>query len=131
MTRLLSLGATFLIVSVVAAADGSLSVGFGEVDVSPVIGKKPVLLAGFGKDRRATRVHDPITARAVVLSDGSEKIALVSVDVVGLFFPSVEAVRKQLPGFKYVLVSSTHNHEGPDTLGLWGPSPFVSGVGAG
>src|SRR5207245_4065657 len=24
--------------------------------------------------------------------------------------------------------SSTHNHEGPDTIGLWGPSPFQSGV---
>jgi hypothetical protein len=67
-------------------------------------------------------------ARAVVLSDGTHKVALVSVDVVGLFFPSVERVRQQLPGFKYVLVSSTHNHEGPDTLGLWGKSPFQSGV---
>ena len=42
--------------------------------------------------------------------------------------PIVERVRKQLPGFTYVLVSSTHNHEGPDTLGLWGPNPFQSGV---
>src|SRR5262249_26302231 len=39
-----------------------------------------------------------------------------------------EGVRAQLPGFRYVLVSSTHNHEGPDTLGLWGPNPFTSGV---
>src|SRR5207253_9353507 len=30
--------------------------------------------------------------------------------------------------FAYVLVSSTHNHEGPDTLGLWGASAFQSGV---
>ena len=37
-------------------------------------------------------------------------------------------MRRQLPGFSYVLISSTHNHEGPDTLGLWGPSPFKSGV---
>ena len=49
-------------------------------------------------------------------------------DVVGLFLSSVERVREKLPGFKYVLVSATHNHEGPDTLGLWGPSPFQSGV---
>src|SRR4051794_7206053 len=106
MTRLLSVGVVLVLAGTAAAAD-ALSVGFGEVDVSPEIGKKPVLLAGFGKDRRATKVHDPITARAVVLSDGKDKIALVAVDVVGLFLPSVEAVRKQLPGFKYVLVSST------------------------
>src|SRR5207248_2962764 len=46
----------------------------------------------------------------------------------GLFHPSVAQVRQQLPGFTYVLVSSTHNHEGPDTLGIWGPNPFQSGV---
>ncbi len=112
----------------VKAADPALTVGFAEVDVSPEMGAKPVFLAGFGQDRRATKVHDPITARAVVLSDGKDKVALVAVDVVGLFLPSVENVRRQLPGFKYVLVSSTHNHEGPDTLGLWGRSPFQSGV---
>jgi hypothetical protein len=50
------------------------------------------------------------------------------VDVVGLFHAVAESVRKQVPGFAYVCVSSTHNHEGPDTLGLWGKSPFVSGV---
>ncbi len=46
----------------------------------------------------------------------------------GFFLPYVERVRKELPGFDYVLVTSTHNHEGPDTLGLWGPTPLQSGV---
>lgn len=120
----------FLLVLLTATASAAepLTVGFGEVDVSPTLGMKPVYLAGFGKDRVATKVHDPIMARAVVLSDGRSKLALVSVDVVGLFLPTVERVRARLPGFRYVLVSSTHNHEGPDTLGLWGKSPFVSGI---
>ena len=90
--------------------------------------KKPVYLAGFGMNRKATKVHDPIMARAVVMADGDEKIAFVSVDVIGLFLPTVERIREKLPGFKYVLVSATHNHEGPDTLGLWGPSPVQSGI---
>ncbi len=85
-------------------------------------------LAGFGTNRKATKVHDPIAARAVVLADGDEKVALVSVDVVGLFLPAVERVRAKLTGFKYVLVSATHNHEGPDTLGLWGATPVQSGI---
>jgi len=110
-----------------AIAD-EFSVGFGEANVTPVLGKKPVYLAGFGENRRATKVHDPIMARAVVLADGNEKIALVSVDVVGLFHQSVERVRASVHGFRYVLVAATHNHEGPDTLGLWGPSPLQSGV---
>jgi hypothetical protein len=109
---------------------GELSVGFAAVDITPEIGKKPVYLAGFGQNRKATKVHDSISARAVVLSDGDTKIALVAVDVVGVFLPTVEQVREKLPGFKYVLISATHNHEGPDTLGLWGPNPFESGVDA-
>lgn len=110
------------------AAEPVLSVGFGEVDVSPVLGKKPVYLAGFGQDRKATKIHDPIMARAVVFSDGTRKIAMASVDVVGLFIQNVESIRKNLPAYHYVLVSSTHNHEGPDTLGLWGPNQLSSGV---
>lgn len=113
-----------------AVAAEPLRVGFAEVDITPELGKRPVYLAGFGQDRKATKVHDPITARAVFLADpdGRTKVALVSVDVVGLFLPTVERVREKLPGFTYVLVSATHNHEGPDTLGLWGPRPFQSGI---
>jgi hypothetical protein len=110
------------------ASAAELTVGFAETDVTPELGKKPVYLAGFGQNRTATKVHDPIMARAVVLSDGRIKVAMVCVDVVGLFLPTVENVRAKLAGFDYVLVSSTHNHEGPDTLGLWGKSPFTSGV---
>ena len=91
-------------------------------------GGRPVYLAGFGANRLATKVRDPIMARAVVLRHGDTKVAVVSVDVVGLFLPGVERIRATLPGFAYVLVSSTHNHEGPDTLGLWGPNPLTSGI---
>jgi hypothetical protein len=105
-----------------------LSAGFAAVDVTPDVTAGPVYLAGFGHNRVATGVHDRLFARAVVLADGPDRVALVSVDVVGLFLPFVEGVRAKLPGFKYVLVGSTHNHEGPDTLGLWGKTPFTSGV---
>ena len=110
-------------------AEPDLQVGFGERDITPKVGDKAkVYLAGFGKDRKATGVHDPLMARAVVLRHGKTKIAVASVDLVGFFLPNVENVRKKLDGFSYVLVTSTHNHEGPDTLGLWGPNPFQSGA---
>ena len=105
-----------------------LLVGFGATDITPALGKNPVYLAGFGKNRKATKVHDPIMARAVVFAHDNKKIAIVSVDLVGLFYEVAERVRTQLPGFTYVLVSSTHNHEGPDTMGLWGPNLFASGI---
>jgi len=118
-----------LVVSTVNALEAPLRVGIAEVDVSPVVGKdKTVFVAGFGHGRKATGVHDPIMVRAIVLMHGKQKIALACADVVGLFPTTVEAVREQLPGFDYVLVSATHNHEGPDTLGLWGSTPFKSGI---
>ncbi len=110
------------------AADAPLFVGIAETNITPKLGARPVFMAGFGQNRKATGVHDPLMARAIVFKHGGKSIALVSVDLVGFFNPAVRSVRRQLPGFDYVCVSSTHNHEGPDTLGLWGPSPFTSGV---
>src|SRR5438874_462304 len=106
----------------------ALLVGFGEADITPVLGEKPVFMAGFGQDRKATKIQDPLMARAVVLRTGDRKLAIVSIDVVGFFYANVLHVRKELKDFAYVLVSSTHNHEGPDTLGLWGSNPFTSGI---
>jgi hypothetical protein len=108
----------------------SLSVGFASADITPKVGpkEKPVWLAGFGKGRKATGVADPLYARATVWSDGKKKIAIVSVDLVGLFYDPCMRIRAALPGFDYVVVSSTHNHEGPDTMGLWGPNALTNGI---
>jgi len=112
-------------------ADEPLQAGFGEADITPLVGgDKPVYMAGFGHDRKATGVHDRLKARVVVLKHGQTKIALACVDLVGFFLPNVEHVRAGLSGFDYVLVSSTHTHEGPDSLGLWGPTALQSGVDA-
>jgi hypothetical protein len=111
-----------------AAPQASFQVGFAEADITPDVRAKPVFLAGFGHNRKATGVHDSLFARAIVLKQGDRKIALACVDLVGFFYPSVLNVRKELSDFHYVLVSSTHNHEGPDTLGLWGESMFKSGI---
>src|SRR5262249_59198615 len=101
------------------AADPPLRVGFGEADITPKVGgDKPVYLAGFGQNRKATGVHDPLKARAVVLKHGDRKIAVVALDLIGFFNANVAHVRDRLDGFDYVLVCSTHQHEGPDTLGL-------------
>ncbi len=117
-----------LLVLPLRAAEPQLSVGFAEADISPTLGKKPVYMAGFGSNRTATKIHDPIMARAVVLSDGTKTLVFVSVDLVGFFLPNVDNIRKELKGIDHLIVSSTHNHEGPDTVGLWGASPFQSGV---
>src|SRR4051794_31811156 len=87
-----------------AASPPSMEAGFSAVDITPQIGKKPVFMAGYGMNRRATGVHDPLFARTVVLASGDQRIAICSVDLVGLQYPAVKAIRARLPQYKYVLV---------------------------
>ncbi len=102
--------------------------------ITPVVGENhsdPIYLAGFGNDRLATGVRDDLWARGVVIESGRKKIALVTLDVVGFFYNEVQTIRSLVDpdrGFDSITVSSTHNHEGPDTMGLWGPDQTTSGV---
>src|SRR5579885_3009052 len=79
----------------------ALQAGFAETDITPQVKEKTVFMAGFGHNRKATGVHDPLKARAVVFKHGEDKIALVAIDLIGFFHPRVESVRQRLPGFRY------------------------------
>src|SRR5437870_13862664 len=37
-------------------------------------------------------------------------------------------MKVQAPEVSHLIVASTHVHEGPDTLGLWGPDPLHTGM---
>lgn len=91
--------------------------GFAKKVITPEIGPRPVYLAGFDQNRKATAAHDDLWARAVAVSDGTQRIAIVSVDLIGVFHADVENVRERLqravPG-AVLIVSSTHNHDGPE-----------------
>ena len=78
----------------------SCAAGFAEVDITPSLDRGPVWLAGFQQHRSAQGVHDPIMARAVVLTDGAKKIALVSVDLIGLQYPAVQQIRACAAGVR-------------------------------
>jgi len=111
----------------------SLKAGASLRKITPVVNSgKPVYLAGYDNNRTATGVHDDLYARCLVLSDGKNTIAFVALDLIGFFHSDVEKVREELkrklPQVNYVVISSTHNHEGPDVLGLWGESPLKTGV---
>ena len=92
----------------------------------------PVFLAGFGDNRAATGYNDRLWARGIVMQgrDGS-RIAIVALDLVGYFNAEIQTIRSLVDpasDVDYVVVNSTHQHEGPDTLGIWGPDPLTSGV---
>ena len=132
-----------------ALADGSLSVGTCTRDVTPISPglasayesafgvpavvnhSDPVYMAGFGNDRQATGYNDRLWARGVVLDRKDSRVAIVSIDVVGYFKNEVDTIRAMVSPsseIDLVLVSSTHQHEGPDTLGLWGPDETTTGI---
>ena len=92
-----------------------------------------VWLAGFQNRRAANTIHDDLWARAMVIDDGQTRIVVVAVDLIGFTHKNALNVRKRLdPKWKidYSVVCSTHNHEGPDMLGMWGDSFWESGVNA-
>lgn len=98
-------------------------------DVTPPLhDDRPVWMAGYGQGRRATGVHDPLMTRALVLSDGERRVAVVGVDSIGLQLPTVRRIRERLSDYAYVLVASSHDHEAPDVVGIWGASPLQYGV---
>ena len=90
-----------------------------------------VWMAGFQNKRAAQGVKDDLMAVAVVIDDGQTRIGIISADTIGLMRKFVLSVREGVPeewGLDYIMVHATHNHEGPDTQGLWGPSFLKSGV---
>jgi hypothetical protein len=110
------------------AGAGSLVAGAAVVDVTPV---EAVWLAGYHPWRRSHGVHDPIYARALVVEKGGLRLGFVAIDVIGIQRQDVLRMRGSLEkaGFdpRHVILHSTHNHSGPDTLGLWGLPPLFSG----
>ncbi|HYX32532.1 MAG TPA: hypothetical protein VE954_05415 [Oligoflexus sp.] len=89
----------------------------------------PYYIAGFGQNRVATSVHDDLKAVAVSVSSNGKRIVLVSVDTIGWFRHDKDEVAKLVTApIDLLLIHATHNHEAPDTIGLWGPDYFRGGV---
>ncbi len=99
-----------------ASAQSKITAGVGKSDITPPIGTP---LAGYGARRGApsTGVHDPTEARALILDNGVEKIALVSVDHLGFDHGMVERIRAIASEATHILpdhifVMSSHTHSG-------------------
>jgi hypothetical protein len=117
-----------------AARVAPLRAGVGSADITPDLAHERVYMSGFHQNRLPTGVHDPLFARALVLDDGRTRIAIVACDLIGQHHDQVLLTRREMPedfAIDYLALCSTHNHEGPDTVGLWGPHPLSSGVDAG
>ena len=109
----------FLLLSCLSsAAAQELSLGTAAVDITPPSGAP---MAGYYTNREATGAHDPLQAKAMVLSDGSTKIAVVACDLVSLPRDVSEAARaivaKKLSlEPDHVMITATHSHTTPVVL---------------
>ncbi len=132
LRRLTAFAVLSLCVAALPAGAAALRAGAAKATITPDVKAGPVYMAGFGNNRVATGVHDDLYARCLALAAGDQTLALCSVDLIGLFYDDVLKVREMLkakaPQVTWLVVASTHDHEGPDTLGLWGPDPFHSGM---
>lgn len=91
----------------------------------------PVWMAGFQNQRPAQGIHDPLWSRSMVIDDGEFTLAWAVLDMIGYGNDDIIEVRKKVQeqsDIDYVIVSSTHTHEGPDLIGLWGEGYLSSGV---
>src|SRR5262245_17618946 len=115
-----------VLLAAVIAVHGQAQVRAGAAKnvITPELEGRKVYLAGFGHNRLATAVHDPLYVRCLAVEVGMRTLLLCAADLIGLFYDDVQKIRARFaehaPKGWLLIVASTHVHEGPDTLGLWG-----------
>lgn len=106
-------------------------VGFSRIDITPEV---PVKLAGYDMFflsenfcRWSTDVHDPLYAHAMAFDDSEFEapVIMVVLDLIGLMVGDANRIRNGIAqelgiSTGSVIVTSTHTHHGPDTIGIWG-----------
>jgi hypothetical protein len=90
-------------------------------------------LGGGGNSPRLyDHVADQVGARAVVISNGHRRIAIEVVDNEGLFNVFANRIRAKVRAdgvhLNSIQISSNHDESAPDTIGLGGVEPVISGT---
>lgn len=110
----------------------AITLGYSQAQITPSLStEKPVFLAGFSRNRRAEAVHDDLFVRALSFNMPGQNLILATVDLIGLPYSFCkrceERIRQAVPQ-AYLILSCSHTHHGPDTIGLWGETPFSTGA---
>ena len=78
----------------------NVKIGWSEIDITP---EKRASLIGQFAERISDYVEKPITATALAIEADYDQMVMVSVDVNGISYNVVEAVRAELSGNSYGL----------------------------
>jgi hypothetical protein len=105
------------------ARAGVLRAGAAAVDITPE--KFPVLINGGFLANRATRAHDPVRAKCLVLDDGATRLAIVVVDTCMMpreLLDRAKEMARARTGIptERILISATHTHSAPAVMGALG-----------
>lgn len=99
-----------------------------------------IWMGGFDNGRAANGIDEasPLVATAMVISKGFEFTVIVTLDSIGNVSTHLNGLRQRIadelgldgssivsPDVQHIIVSSLHDHQAPDTLGLWGPTAFT------
>ena len=111
------------------ACRAALKGGCAKVNITPPVG---TWLSGYGgRDKPSDGIVDELYARALVLDNGSNRIAIISVDLLWVPLQMTNQVRAILkdkigiPG-QNVLICATHTHFGPKIYAETKIGPEVS-----
>ncbi|UCF17006.1 MAG: sugar phosphate isomerase/epimerase, partial [Phycisphaerales bacterium] len=97
------------------ATTGDLTAGVAVTDITPPVGYR---MSGYFRERLSTGTSNPLSAKAIVLRQSSERAALVFCDIIGLSLDVSSRARRQaaektgIPAAN-ILIAATHTHTGP------------------
>ena len=109
---------------------GGFGLGDGSFFPQSIAGQDVV-----GRGDRAGPSDQRIRARAIVVGDGKNTVAIADIETQGMFAAyqsgpyglqdMAKQVAKDIPGLPLdnIVIASDHTHHGPDTIGAWGGVP--------
>ncbi|MEZ5944546.1 MAG: LamG-like jellyroll fold domain-containing protein [Planctomycetaceae bacterium] len=122
--HLLQAGMAFCFLASVATAE--FRAGAAVIDVTPQV--LPVIVNGGVLSRSLSKVNTPLNARALVLDDGQERIAIVVVDSCMMPRPLLDDAKELAAAHTeiskdHMLISATHTHSAASCMGALGTPP--------
>ena len=110
-----------------------LLVGVSYASINPPMGS---YIAGDKLNRKFTGIHDSLYVKALVVADSKSHIAILTFDCIGMLYPTLLEIRKSVASKisktqfnpSHIVMASTHTHEGPDVVGIYGPDRMTTGV---
>ncbi len=97
----------------------TLKVGAAYRNITPT--KTPVMVSGgAGAPSPANKIIGKLTTRALVITKGDTKLAIVSIDNIGVPKVVGDRIRKHVQDIKpeNIVIGVTHTHSAPDAYGL-------------